>query len=601
MIEGLPKGIGDRARRIMEAALAVGHVRCESKADNASCRNLNGRQLLKRDAKEAWLWYPTEKAYELSGYERPAIAIDLVNHGGEALAVHAANHAQASDIAPIGIDGGGVDVVWTSPPCEHFAVPSSRATPAAESSDLVASIETARALLSAGDLRAALLLSTGAYEQAKAAVNYAEKVKASRELIDKARLMQAEALKIESMCYVAMADTIDEAQEKGKVAKQGRAKVRDADVFTLDDVGIDKRRLHEARKLRNVVREQPDFVERVIAARLEAGLDPSRRSLSHAIGTRSAPAGEKGDQLYQTPIEAMRTLLALESFSATVKEPAVGKGAIMRPLEDAGYEVMIADLVDRGVATRHGELQQVGDFLLSVAGGSVGVDIVTNPPYAELANSFPAHALREHKPRKMALLLNWNFAAGFDDPNRIFVMDENPPSRVYLFTRRLPMMHRDGWDGPEASSQMNTAWFVWERNEDGSYGDGFPRIIRVDWKAYENAAPLLPGAGGNVAPMTYKPQPDEFARETPRKTLDERFSEERARALVWMLERGEFDAVTLRRGIGVRPIVADALIAGLSADGLIELCDGECWALSDAGTLALQATAGALLLEAVAQ
>ncbi|MBL3684010.1 hypothetical protein F2981_02615 [Sinorhizobium meliloti] len=59
------------------------------------------------------------------------------------------------------------------------------------------------------------------------------------------------------------------------VARQGRIKVRDADVFTLDDVGLDKRRLHEARKLRNVVREQPDFVERVIAAVWTPGLIPA--------------------------------------------------------------------------------------------------------------------------------------------------------------------------------------------------------------------------------------------------------------------------------------------------------------------------------------
>ncbi|ATE84638.1 CcrM-like DNA methyltransferase [Sinorhizobium phage phi2LM21] len=599
MTEGLPKNMGENAERLLSATLAAGVLVVATDRDMRASRNLNGRGLLRRNPQDGCIWYPTDMAYSLSGVDRPA-GMELVDHHGAAVAVHAANHAPASDIVPIGMDGGGMVDVLT-PACVGFTVPATRAAPDAESSELVDSIKTARALLNAGDVRAALLLSTGAYEQAKAALNYAEKVKASRELIEKARRMQAEALKIESMCYVAMANTIDEAQQKGKVAKQGRVKVRDADVFTLDDVGIDKRRLHEARKLRDAVREQPDFVDRVIAARLEAGLDPSRRSLSHAIGTRSASAEDKGDQLYQTPIEAMRTLLALESFSATVKEPAVGKGAIMRPLEDAGYEVMIADLVDRGVATRHGELQQVGDFLLSVAGPSAGVDIVTNPPYAELANSFPAHALREHKPRKMALLLNWNFAAGFDDPNRVFVMDENPPSRVYLFTRRLPMMHRDGWDGPEASSQMNTAWFVWERNEDGTYGDGFPRIIRVDWKAYENATPLAPGAGGNVAPMTFKPQPDEFARETPRRTMDERLGEERARALVWMLDRDEFDDVTLRRGIGVRPSVSEALIASLSADGLIEPRDGGNWALSDAGTLALQATAGVLLLEAVAQ
>ena len=132
-------------------------------------------------------------------------------------------------------------------------------------------------------------------------------------------------------------------------------------------------------------------------------------------------------------------------------------------LEDAGYEVMISDLVDRGIATKDGELQQVGDFMLSVAAGSEGVDIATNPPYDDLANAFAAHALREHKPRKMALLLNWNFAAGFDDPHRVFVMDECPPSRIYLFKRRLPMMHRDGWTGARASSAQAFAWFVWNR------------------------------------------------------------------------------------------------------------------------------------------
>ncbi|KOF17956.1 hypothetical protein AC244_16000 [Ensifer adhaerens] len=477
--------------------------------------------------------------------------------------------------------------------------------PIADSSDLVIAIESARAMLDAGDVQAALLLSGGLYERAKAGAAYAQKVKASRELIDKARRMQAEALKIESMCYVAMADAIDEAQAKGHVAKQGQAKVRDADVFTFDDVGIDKRRLHEARKLRDAVRKEPGFVERVVEARIEAGLEPSRRSIAGAIGTRSASNDEKGDQLYETPQEATKTLLALESFSATVMEPAVGRGAILRVLEAAGYDVAISDLRDRGVATQHGELQQVGDFLKSVPGDAEGMDIVTNPPYGDVANAFLAHALRVRRPGKMAALLNLNSMCGFDDPDRRYLMDETPPSRVYVFTRRLPMMHRDGWDGPKATSQMNTAWFVWERNHDGSYGrgDGF-KTIRVDWLPYQAAPALTPGADWHIAPLKFVPDDDcdeDFTRETPRKTLDERCDEERARALVWMLEHDEFDAMTLRRGIGVRPSVSDALIAGLSADGLIEPRDGANWSLSDAGKLALEATAGALLLLEVAQ
>lgn len=67
-------------------------------------------------------------------------------------------------------------------------------------------------------------------------------------------------------------------------------------------------------------------------------------------------------------------------------------------------------------------------------------------------------------------LLNLNFLCGFADDDRNFVMDDCPPARVYVFKRRLPMMHRDGWDGNKASSRMNTAWFVWERDEAGNYG-----------------------------------------------------------------------------------------------------------------------------------
>ncbi|MCY1562690.1 hypothetical protein D9M68_1001310 [compost metagenome] len=91
----------------------------------------------------------------------------------------------------------------------------------------------------------------------------------------------------------------------------------------------------------------------------------------------------------------------------------------------------------------------------------------------------------------------------------------------------------------------------------------------MDWKAYENARPLAPGAGGNVAPMTFKPQPDEFARETPRKTMDERLNEERERAHIWVRNAGLFDVVALRQGIAVRSSVAEALIAEMAAGGLI--------------------------------
>ncbi len=454
-------------------------------------------------------------------------------------------------------------------------------SPIVKHSELVASIERARALLDDGDVEAALLLASGVYEQAKAAGGYAKKVKASRELVDKARRMQAEALKIESICYVAMADAVDAAQAKGELASRGqRPDVQGSDKFTLEEVGVDRRRLHEARSIRNAERAEPGFIERVVEARLDEGLEPSRAGLKkaagHAIGTKTATKGERGDDLYETPAEAMTVLLALESFSATVLEPSVGKGAILRPLEAAGYEVMISDLVDRGIVTQHGELQQVGDFLTMSPGEGEGADIVTNPPYG-IANAYIAHALKVFRPRKMALLLNLNFLAGFDDPDRIFVMDENPPSRVYVFTRRLPMMHRDGWEGKKASSQMNTGWFIWERNEDGSYGDSETRLIRVDWARFADAPALFPGPGGNVSPaLVMGPCVDvEFARDTPRRTLEERIDAALNNAIDWISTTPDaFDEGALRRRLGIRPSTAAAVIERLQREGRIVTADG---------------------------
>jgi hypothetical protein len=365
------------------------------------------------------------------------------------------------------------------------------------------------------------------------------------------------------------------------VVRSGAAELQDA---------VDQRRVtvRMAADLAALPVEQ----QREILASADPGtIKDAVRNIRHAIGTRSASKEEKGDQLYETPEAATRALIALEGFSSTFKEPAVGRGAILRVMEAAGYDAVIADLRDREIATRDGVLQGVEDFLTSrvdqgIWADTCGMDIITNPPYDDLANAFLAHALRVHKPGKMAALLNSNFMFGFEDADRRYLMQENPPSRVYLHARRLPMMHRDGWEGKKASSQMNTAWFVWERNEDGSYGRGNGRFeaIRVDWKDFQQATPIAPGERLYLDPDEFPEAEESFERETPRRTLEERVEDDRARALLWIAEQDHFDDVTLRRGIGVRPSTAEALIETLRAGGLIEVEGTEpAWKISPAG------------------
>ena len=442
--------------------------------------------------------------------------------------------------------------------------------------DLVATITHARALLDEGDLKAARTIAGIVYDQARAGAASAQKVKASRQLIEKAQRMQADALFVETMATIGIADAIDEAQAKGQISRGGRPKtVSGDDRFSLLDVGLDKQMLHSARKVRDAERMNPGFVLTLINARLAEGLAPSRAALKRAargtVGMKSATKAERGAELYETPIEAIRTLLALESFSSTVLEPSVGRGAILRPLEAAGYQVRISDLVDRDVYTSEGKHQGIGDFLDSVGlqlqGVDHGADIVTNPPFG-IANAYAAHALRQHKPRKMALLLNLNFMCGFDDPNRLFVMEEYPPSRVYAFSRRLPMMHREGYEGPKADSQMNCGWFVWVRNDDGSYGTpGRFETIRVNYSAYEEAVPLLPGAGGHVPPLTFLPS-DEFARQTPRRSVDECCAESIDAAIDYATGRDWISEKALRQHLAVRPQTGEALVERLIELGM---------------------------------
>ncbi len=440
----LPKP-GPSALVVITAAVRDGVVTVESQQQSIAANKSVSNGYLSRDKKNGKTYYPTDRAREmlamLEGIAEPG---DMPERETETAVV-----------------------------------------PVADASGLVATVERARALLDDGDIINARIVASVAYNQAKTAAQFAEQIGATEKLIAKARRMQADALLIEARAKILIADKWDEAQAAGKASVGGRPKtVSDGNGFTSDDTGLTRKEIHEARKLSAAEHREPGIVERAIQARLAAGLEPTKANLRAAVGTASATKEERGANLYETPPEAMFTLLALEEFTACVLEPACGRGAISRMLEAFHYSVVLADINDYGTADSNGELQAVQDFLTSQPPEAGSYDIVTNPPYGDMLNAFVAYALRVYQPRKMALLLNLNFLCGFADDDRNFVMDDCPPARVYVFKRRLPMMHRDGWDGNKASSRMNTAWFVWERDEAGNYGSA-TIVRRVDWKDFQ--------------------------------------------------------------------------------------------------------------------
>lgn len=187
--------------------------------------------------------------------------------------------------------------------------------------------------------------------------------------------------------------------------------------------------------------------------------------LDHSCQVQRHTHAERGHDLYETPPEAVRALLRVETLPlGAVWEPACGRGAIAEVLKAAGYPVWPTDLVDYGYGTPV-------DFL-GVDAPPVGTGcILTNPPF-KIANQFVNHALHLHPRVYMLLRL-----AFYESVRRSPILENCGLKRVYVFRKRLPMMHRDGWEGRKANSGMAFAWFCW----DNSYV-GPTELHRISWE-----------------------------------------------------------------------------------------------------------------------
>ncbi len=185
------------------------------------------------------------------------------------------------------------------------------------------------------------------------------------------------------------------------------------------------------------------------------------------INSRHA-LSEHRDDLYETPTCAIRSLIAIDDIPNHIWEPAAGRGAIVRPLQASGRIVEATDLIDYGCGYTGRR-----DYLMEPVPNGVG-GIVTNPPYS-LAQQFVEKAI--HEVTYSAWLLRMNFV---ESMGRFEFFKANPPARIWVSSRRLPMMHRDGWEGKVSASNICFAWFVWdERVARKSAIDWF------DWKSYE--------------------------------------------------------------------------------------------------------------------
>lgn len=189
------------------------------------------------------------------------------------------------------------------------------------------------------------------------------------------------------------------------------------------------------------------------------------------IGASRGSLADRKDDLYETPPEAVRTLLRVEPLPRVIWEPAAGRGAISREL--LGHKVICTDLVayegaDEGIQTGI-------DFLMERVAPAGAQAIVTNPPF-KLADEFIRHGLTL-VPTVIVLLR----LMALEGANRADLIDRHL-LRVWAGMERLPMMHREGWAGPKlGNSGAPFAWFVFSAHPRPA---GSPIALhRMSWRA----------------------------------------------------------------------------------------------------------------------
>ena len=192
--------------------------------------------------------------------------------------------------------------------------------------------------------------------------------------------------------------------------------------------------------------------------------------LDHSCQVQRHPYAERGLDCYETPACAVHALLKVEALPHYIWEPACGRGAIVNVLRDAGHEVVASDIADYGVPiTAPGNWGR--DFLAERVAPAGTEAIATNPPF-RFAEQFVEHALRLCP--KVVMLLRLAF---LESERRCGILEKRGLARVHVFRKRLPMMHRAGWEGRKANSGMAFGWFCWDRSHIG------PTVIdRISWE-----------------------------------------------------------------------------------------------------------------------
>lgn len=172
-------------------------------------------------------------------------------------------------------------------------------------------------------------------------------------------------------------------------------------------------------------------------------------------GTTRHALKDRKDDLNETPPAATRALMRAVNLPKNVWEPCAGRNAITDVIAATGRRVVATDLVDYGVPG----IQTGVDFLMEHKAPEGCDTIVSNFPYKN------QDAMVRHGLTLCSVVMVLQRLAYLEGAGRTDLMD-NHLARVFVGIERLPMMHREGWQGERIKQgTMPFAWFIFTRQQ----------------------------------------------------------------------------------------------------------------------------------------
>ncbi len=195
----------------------------------------------------------------------------------------------------------------------------------------------------AGEVLHARESATLAYDAAKRAARLSAAKQAAHDVIDAMHQLQGDALVIEAQCKARLADEYDAAQDRGEVQRHGKVEVPKGNLkpATLSQIGISKKEVHEARKVRDVLAKKPDAMRVAVDSIIASGHEPTRAAVNRAIDPRPAAKAKPKAKSPVVSISSSNVISPISRCAMGVRNAVL---KIMDEVPPAEWDALIAEL-----------------------------------------------------------------------------------------------------------------------------------------------------------------------------------------------------------------------------------------------------------------